>query len=75
MKILYFDAFSGISGDMTVGALLGLGLPLEHLRQELAKLPVSGYAISAAPRQVHAIHAVKFDVEITGIALSTRFGR
>jgi uncharacterized protein (TIGR00299 family) protein len=64
MKTLYFDAFSGVSGDMTVGALLALGVPLEHVREELGKLPVAGYSISAAPRRVHAIAAVKFDVHL-----------
>jgi uncharacterized protein (TIGR00299 family) protein len=64
MKVLYLDAFSGISGDMTVGALLALGMPLEHLRAELAKLALAGYAISAEPRLVHGIEATKFDVTV-----------
>jgi len=38
MKTLYFDCFSGISGDMTIGALLDLGLDLNYLRAELQKL-------------------------------------
>lgn len=64
MRVLYFDAFAGVSGDMTVGALLALGLDLEHLRSELAALPVQGYALRAAPRLVHAITAMKFDVDL-----------
>ena len=39
MKILYFDCFSGISGDMTLGALLDLGVDEEALRRQLATLP------------------------------------
>src|SRR5262245_31969865 len=66
MRVLYFDAFSGISGDMTVGALLSLGLPLDHLRAELAKLRVDGYEIAAAPRLVQGITATKFDVRVSG---------
>lgn len=66
MKILYLDAFSGISGDMTVGALLSLGMPLEHLRAELSKLALTGYQISAGPRMLHGIAATKFDVAIDG---------
>lgn len=64
MKVLYIDAFSGISGDMTVGALLSLGLPFDHLRAELSKLALDGYDISAAPRLVHGIEATKFDVHL-----------
>lgn len=45
MKILYFDCFSGISGDMTIGALLDLGIDTERFRQELSKLNLSGYEL------------------------------
>ncbi len=64
MRVLYFDAFAGVSGDMTVGALLDLGLDLEHLRAELAGLPVHGYTLRAEPRLVHGIRAMKFDVDL-----------
>jgi len=64
MRVLYFDAFAGVSGDMTVGALLALGVELEQLRSELAKLPVSGYRLRAAATSVHGIAATKFDVDL-----------
>ena len=41
MRVLYFDPFSGVSGDMTVGALLALGVDFPHLQAELAKLPLT----------------------------------
>ena len=47
MKVGYLDCFSGVSGDMMLGALLDAGLPLDSLKAELAKLPLSGYEISA----------------------------
>lgn len=64
MRVLYFDAFAGISGDMTVGALLALGLDFERLRGELAVLALDGYALRAAPRMVNGITATKFDVDL-----------
>src|SRR5262249_53427154 len=63
-RVLFFDAFSGISGDMTVGSLLALGLDLERLRGELAALPVRGYALRTTDKLVHGIRARKFDVDV-----------
>lgn len=69
-RALYFDAFSGVSGDMTVGAMLALGLPFELLREELAKVEVGGaFEIAHAPRDVNGIRAVKFDVVLPSAAL------
>lgn len=45
MTIAYLDCFSGIAGDMTIGALLDAGLSIENLRSELAKLGLPGYEI------------------------------
>ncbi|MCK4471294.1 MAG: nickel pincer cofactor biosynthesis protein LarC [Anaerolineae bacterium] len=47
MKIAYFDCFSGISGNMVLGALLDAGLGLDALKEALAGLKVSGYEIKA----------------------------
>ena len=41
MRVLYYDCFSGISGDMNLGALLDLGVEEEYLRQELSKLSLN----------------------------------
>ena len=49
MKVGYLDCFSGLSGDMILGALLDCGLSLDLLTAELAKLPFTGYRISAQP--------------------------
>lgn len=45
MRVLYFDCFSGISGDMTLGALLDLGLEQDVFLNELKKLNVTGYSV------------------------------
>jgi len=46
-RVLYLDGFSGISGDMVLGAFLDAGLPLEDLRTALGSLALSGYSIAA----------------------------
>src|SRR5260370_1073828 len=47
MKLAYFDCFSGISGDMTLGALVDAGCDVEHLRSELRGLQVPGWELTA----------------------------
>jgi pyridinium-3,5-bisthiocarboxylic acid mononucleotide nickel chelatase len=47
MKLAYFDCFSGISGDMTLGALVDAGCAADHLRAELQRLNVPGWQLSA----------------------------
>jgi hypothetical protein len=47
MKLAYFDCFSGISGDMTLGALVDAGCDIGHLRSELGGLRIPGWEISA----------------------------
>src|SRR5689334_1038296 len=47
MKLAYFDCFSGISGDMTLGALVDAGCDLAQLRAELRSLQVPGWELSA----------------------------
>jgi uncharacterized protein (TIGR00299 family) protein len=45
LKILHFDCFAGISGDMALGALVDLGIDPEVLREELRKLPMEGWKL------------------------------
>ncbi|MGB2621251.1 MAG: nickel pincer cofactor biosynthesis protein LarC [Candidatus Acidiferrum sp.] len=47
MKLAYFDCFSGISGDMTLGALVDAGCAVELLREELGGLQVAGWELTA----------------------------
>ncbi|MFH0938421.1 MAG: nickel pincer cofactor biosynthesis protein LarC [Planctomycetota bacterium] len=62
--MLYLDPFSGISGDMFIGALLDLGLDLTQLRSELAKLDISDYQLSSKRVMRDKLSSVKFDVAI-----------
>lgn len=66
MKILYLDCYAGISGDMTVGALLDCGVPLDYLQAELAKLglPTGSYVLSAERTERRHIAATKFGVAV-----------
>lgn len=62
MRIAFLDCFSGISGDMLLGALIDAGVPLDRLRDELSSLPVGGYAIRAERVLRAGIAATKVDV-------------
>ncbi len=66
MKIAYFDCFSGISGDMLLGALLDAGLGIEDLRAELAKLHIADLEIHSQATSRHAIAATHVKVHIGG---------
>jgi pyridinium-3,5-bisthiocarboxylic acid mononucleotide nickel chelatase len=66
MTIAYFDTIGGISGDMTLGAFIHAGVPLDFLRQELLKLPVGGYSLEQKFIQRNAITAVKLNVIVEG---------
>ena len=48
MKTLYLDIFSGISGDMFIGALIDLGVDAHRLERELKKLKLDGYHLHFA---------------------------
>ncbi len=61
MRIAYLDCFSGVSGDMLLGAMLDAGLGLDDLRSELDGLPLTGFALSAGKvkrASIAATHAV-----------------
>jgi uncharacterized protein (TIGR00299 family) protein len=64
MKILYFDCFSGVSGDMTLAALLDLGLPLEKLQEDLKKLGLTNYSLEVRPGSRSGIGALGLEVKV-----------
>jgi pyridinium-3,5-bisthiocarboxylic acid mononucleotide nickel chelatase len=63
MKIAYFDCFSGISGDMTLGALVDAGVELSALEAELRRLNLPNWKISAEKVKRGAIFATQVKVE------------
>jgi uncharacterized protein (TIGR00299 family) protein len=66
MTIAYFDCFSGISGDMTLGALVDAGVSIDTLRGELARLDLTGYKITADKVRRSGIAATKVHVITEG---------
>ena len=64
MRIAYFDCFSGISGDMILGALLDLGLDPAELTRHLSKLQLSGYQLEVSKEQRGPITGTKFNVKV-----------
>jgi uncharacterized protein (TIGR00299 family) protein len=64
MKTCYLDCFSGISGDMLLGALVDAGLPAERLEKELRKLPLSGWKLRTERVQRGGLAATKLDFDI-----------
>src|SRR5208282_861549 len=66
MKTIYLDIFSGISGDMFLGAMIDLGVGLEPLKAELRKLSLQGYHLHTTRVKRQEIDAVKLDVHLGG---------
>lgn len=66
MRLAYLDCFSGISGDMFIGALIDAGLPLEELRKALNTLPFEGYSLDATKEERNHLFGTRFKVKVTG---------
>jgi uncharacterized protein (TIGR00299 family) protein len=65
MKILYYDCFSGISGDMNLGAMIDLGVDEKFLVNELEKLKLDGWKLVVEKDQRHGISGTKVTVKQT----------
>ena len=64
MKILYYDCFAGISGDMNLGALIDLGVNSDYLKTELEKLNIDGFHLKITKDQRRGISGTKAEVII-----------
>jgi pyridinium-3,5-bisthiocarboxylic acid mononucleotide nickel chelatase len=71
-KVLYFDCYSGISGDMTLGALLDLGLEVEKLRWMLSGLKLGGYRLETEQVNRGGIAGTKANVILEAAEPVTR---
>lgn len=64
MRVIYFDCFAGISGDMTLGTLVDAGLNLDDLKHELLKLNLDGYEITSEKLTKNGISGTQVKVKI-----------
>src|SRR3989304_6201916 len=64
MKVLYYDCFAGISGDMNLGAMIDMGVDVDLLKQELAKLPVHSYSFKVGKEIRKGISGTRVQVVI-----------
>jgi len=65
MRTLYFDCFAGISGDMTLGALVSAGADARALKEQLALLDLAGYEINFEEVERSGINATRAVVRLT----------
>ena len=65
-KLLFLDAASGVAGDMTIAALVDLGVPLSVVEEAIAVLPLSGVSLRLEASHAGAIGASRFDVLVDG---------
>ena len=65
-RILYFDCFSGIAGDMTLGALIDLGVDADALREALSTLPLEDWTLDVSETRKQGLRAVDVHVTVRG---------
>jgi hypothetical protein len=65
VKIAYLDCFSGISGDMMIGALIDAGFPIEELKRALQSLPLEGYTLEATREDRNHLFGTRFKVNVS----------
>ena len=65
-QVLFFDAFAGVAGDMTVAALIDLGVPLETVQEAVTALSLPGVSVRAPAVYAGAIGARRFEVVVAG---------
>jgi pyridinium-3,5-bisthiocarboxylic acid mononucleotide nickel chelatase len=63
-RLLFIDAFSGVSGDMFISGMLDLGVPLAVVQEAVSTLPLDGYRLEQGTRFRNGIAATSFDVHV-----------
>ena len=65
-RVLYFDCFSGIAGDMTLGALIDLGVDIDEMRAALETLPVTGWTLDASVGRCMGLRGIDVQIQVNG---------
>ncbi len=65
MKTAYFDCFSGISGDMVIGAFIDAGLDFSYIKKAIESLGISGYELFCVKKIKNGISGTSFTVKVT----------
>ena len=65
MRAVYLDSFSGLSGNMFLGALVDAGVPEAALRNEIAKINIKGFSLKVESVNKCGIQATHIDVDLT----------
>ncbi|MHB1405179.1 MAG: nickel pincer cofactor biosynthesis protein LarC [Desulfitobacteriaceae bacterium] len=65
MRVLYWDAFAGMSGDMALSSLLALGVDPGELQDKLASCGLSGFELKTERVEVEGIDSVHLEVKVT----------
>jgi pyridinium-3,5-bisthiocarboxylic acid mononucleotide nickel chelatase len=73
-KILFFDAFSGVAGDMSIAAMLDLGVPLLVIERAVAGLPIEGFHLHRGHTHRSGIVATSFDVHVESAQPERTYG-
>jgi uncharacterized protein (TIGR00299 family) protein len=73
-KVLFFDAFSGVAGDMTIAALVDLGVPAEVIADAVRGLPLEGFHLQLGHAHRSGIVARTFDVHVEGAQPERTYG-
>ncbi len=68
MRVLYYDCFAGISGDMNLGAMIDLGVDPDFLKEELCKLNIEGFQLEVSNDSRRGIAGTKATVIIVNPA-------
>jgi len=73
--IAYFDCFSGISGDMTLGAFIDIGVPVKWLKETISAMPLKGFDLTVKEVVRNGISAKSVDVSVAGELPSRNYSK